>query len=149
MTVSAGKVITHEDQIRAIIIGWTDAVRAKDSARMVADFAPDARVFDLINPLQYAGAESVRQRAEQWLSSFAGPVTYDVHELRIAAGADVAFCHSINTVKATARDGKTIDMAWRSTVCFEKISGQWLATHEHSSVPFDMTTGRASLDLKP
>jgi len=149
MTASAGKPMTHEDQIRAIIFDWSDAVRAKDAARLVANLAPDARVFDLITPLQYVGAQTVRQRVEQWLSSFTGPLAYDVHQLRIAAGDDVAFCHSINSIKGQTKDGKAIDMAWRATVCFERISGQWYATHEHSSVPFDMTTGQASLDLKP
>jgi ketosteroid isomerase-like protein len=40
-------------------------------------------------------------------------------------------------------------MFWRATVCFEKLNGQWLVTHEHSSVPFNMETMQASLDLKP
>jgi uncharacterized protein (TIGR02246 family) len=149
MAVTAGSIMTHEDQIRAVISGWIDAVRAKDSSRMVAGFVPDAYVFDVINPLKYIGIASVRQRVDQWLSSFAGPITYDVHDLRIVAGDEVAFCHSINTVKATKNDGKPIDMAWRTTVCFEKISGQRSVIHEHSSVPFDSATGLASLNLKP
>jgi hypothetical protein len=28
------------------------------------------------------------------------------------------------------------------------LDGKWLVTHAHSSVPFDVETGRASLDLK-
>jgi hypothetical protein len=30
-----------------------------------------------------------------------------------------------------------------------KIDGQWKVVHEHVSVPFDMETGKAMLDLKP
>jgi ketosteroid isomerase-like protein len=37
----------------------------------------------------------------------------------------------------------------RSTVCLRKIDGEWTVTHQHSSVPFDGQSGRASLDLKP
>ena len=37
----------------------------------------------------------------------------------------------------------------RTTVCFRKIDGTWLITHEHNSVPFNPETGKASLDLAP
>jgi ketosteroid isomerase-like protein len=36
---------------------------------------------------------------------------------------------------------------WTNAV--RKIGGQWKVTHEHLSVPYDMETGKASLDLKP
>jgi ketosteroid isomerase-like protein len=37
----------------------------------------------------------------------------------------------------------------RFTVCLRKIDGHWMVTHEHASVPFDVETGRASVDLAP
>jgi ketosteroid isomerase-like protein len=40
-------------------------------------------------------------------------------------------------------------MWWRTTVCFRKLDGKWMVTHEHNSVPFDVESGKASLDLKP
>jgi SnoaL-like domain len=42
-----------------------------------------------------------------------------------------------------------VSMWQRSTVCLRKIDGEWTVTHQHSSVPFDGQSGRASLDLKP
>jgi uncharacterized protein (TIGR02246 family) len=141
--------LTEETRIRQVIDRWAEAVRARDSAGLVSNFAPDALLFDLINPLQYVGADALKNRAEQWLSSFEGPIGYQTRDLRITAGDDVAFCHSLNRVNGTTRDGKKIDMWWRATVCFRKIDGDWMVTHEHSSEPFDMKSGRASLDLKP
>jgi ketosteroid isomerase-like protein len=61
----------------------------------------------------------------------------------------VAFSLSLNRVNATKTDGKRLDMWWRATVCYRKIDGKWMVTHEHSSVPFDEESGKASLDLKP
>jgi len=40
-------------------------------------------------------------------------------------------------------------MSWRATLCRRRIDGKWMVTHGHSSVPFDMESGKASLDLKP
>ena len=69
--------------------------------------------------------------------------------MSIAAGDDVAFCHSLNRVIGTKVDGNKIDMWWRATVCLHKVGGKWIVTHEHQSVPFNVESGRPSLDLKP
>jgi ketosteroid isomerase-like protein len=37
----------------------------------------------------------------------------------------------------------------RATLCLRRIDGKWMIAHEHQSVPFDVETGKASLDLKP
>ena len=72
-----------------------------------------------------------------------------MRDLSFATGDGVAFSHSLNRVSATRTHGKKLDMWWRSTVCYRKIDGRWLVTHEHNSVPFDVESGKASLDLKP
>jgi uncharacterized protein (TIGR02246 family) len=140
---------TDETQIRNLIDTWAQAVRAKDSAGLVANVAPQVIMFDVINPLQYIGSDAMKTRAGQWLSSFQGPIGYEVHNLSITAGNDVAFCHSLNRVSGTNQEGMKIDMYWRATLCLRKLDGKWTVTHEHSSVPFDATTGKASLGLQP
>jgi uncharacterized protein (TIGR02246 family) len=148
MTPTGGRA-TEESRIRRIIESWAEAVRNRDSSALTANFAPDAMVFDLIEPLRYSGPEALRGRVQQWLSSFQGPTGYEVRDLKIMAGDDLAFCHSLNRVIGTATEGKKIDMWWRSTVCFRKVDGNWIVVHEHSSVPFHMKNGRAALRLKP
>jgi ketosteroid isomerase-like protein len=61
----------------------------------------------------------------------------------------VAFGHSLKRVSATTTDGQKLDMWWRATICYRRIDGAWMVTHEHASVPFDVASGRASLDLEP
>jgi uncharacterized protein (TIGR02246 family) len=140
---------TEEAAIRALIEDRARAIRAGDVAGALSAHAPDVVSFDVIDPLQYIGRDAIARRLEAWLSSFAGPVGFETAELAVAAGGDVAFCHGLNHVYAATADGGTLDMWWRSTVCCRKVRGRWRITHEHSSVPFDMETGRASLGLKP
>jgi len=140
---------SSETEIRKIIEKWVESVRTKDTSGLTAHVAPDVISFDLINPLQYSGSAALKKRAHEWLSSFLGPISYQVQNLSITTGDDLAFCHSLNHVNGTNRKGMQVDMFWRATVCFRKLEGNWLVTHEHSSVPFDMNTGVASLDLKP
>jgi ketosteroid isomerase-like protein len=138
-----------EAQIRALIDDRVKAVRAKDVNGAIASLAPDILSFDVANPLQYVGSDRARKRTAEWFSSFQGPIGYEMHDLSIATGDGVAFSLSLNRVNATKTDGKRLDMWWRATVCYRKIDGKWMVTHEHSSVPFDEESGKASLDLKP
>jgi len=87
--------------------------------------------------------------SEEWFSSFEGPIGYEIRDLNITADNDVAFSHGLSHVSATTAGGGKLDMWWRMTICFRKIDGKWMVTHEHNSVPFDTETGKASLDLKP
>jgi ketosteroid isomerase-like protein len=52
-------------------------------------------------------------------------------------------------IGSTETDGGKIDMWWRATVCCRKMNGKWMITPERSSVPFDVESDKASLDLKP
>ena len=146
---TANSTATEEAQIRKLMDDHAKAVRDKDIAGSISNYAPDILSFDVVNPLQKIGADAVRKHAEEWFSSFQGPIAYEIRDLGITAGGDVAFCHSLNHVNGTKTDGKKVDMWWRATVCFRKIDDKWMVTHEHNSVPFDVESGRASLDLKP
>jgi ketosteroid isomerase-like protein len=141
---------TNETQIQALIDDRTKAVRAKDVVRATSGIAPDILTFDVVNPLENIGSDASRKRAEEWFASFQGPISYETRDMNITAGDDVAFSHGLCHVSATMTDGgPQIDMWWRSTICFRKIDGNWMVTHEHNSVPFDPKSGKASLDLKP
>ena len=137
------------DEITALYDGWVAAIRQKDLAGALAHYSPDVVAFDLINPLQYRGVAALRKRLQEWFASFNGPLGYEVRDVQVAAGEDVAFSHSMNHVQATTNDGKSIDMWWRATLCYRRQGDEWLVTHSHTSVPFDMKTTMASLTLKP
>jgi ketosteroid isomerase-like protein len=66
------------------------------------------------------------------LSSFQGLLGYEIHDLTIATGHDVACCHSVNRMLATTTQGQKVDLWFRETLCFRKIAGRWTITHEHS-----------------
>ena len=140
---------TDEAQIRKLISDREKAVRTKDVNASVSNQAPDVLLFDVVNPLQQVGSDASRRRAEQWFSSFQGPIGYEIRDLSITAGDDVAFSHGLSHVTATSKDGGDLDMWWRTTVCFSKVEGKWIVMHEHNSVPFDVESGKASLGLKP
>jgi ketosteroid isomerase-like protein len=148
MTVEDNRRV-DEAKIRELLDDWVQALRSRDADAIISRQAPGVVSFDVVNPLQYVGSDETRRRAQEWLSSFQGPVGLEMRELSVTVGDDVAFAHSLNRVSGRMADGQAIGMWLRSTVCLRKIDGQWTVTHQHSSVPFDGESGRASLDLKP
>ena len=135
--------------ILALINDRIEATRNKDIDGALAGYAPDVVSFDVVDPLTYNGLGAIRKRLEEWFSSFGGPIGLAISGLKIYNSNDVAFCYGLSHVDATTKDGKKLDMWWRETNCLRKINGAWMITHIHSSVPFNVQTGNASLDLKP
>jgi uncharacterized protein (TIGR02246 family) len=148
MSTGAGGT-TAEAEIRALIEAQAEAIRAKDVQGSVASYAPDVLLFDVVNPLRSTGSEAARKRLAEWFASFQGRIGYEVRDLAITAGDDVAFCHGLKRVSGITTAGQRLDMWWRATICYRRIDGAWQVTHEHASVPFDAASGRASLDLAP
>ena len=138
-----------EAEIKRVIEGFVEALRARDIDGVMSIYAPELVSFDLVPPLQYVGAEVYRNHWLEGWSRLLGPMGYEVADLDITVGDDVAFTHSFNRSSATLNTGQKTDFWLRWTACFRKINGQWLIVHMHASVPFDFETGRAVLDLKP
>ena len=91
-----------EAMIRQRIEDLASALRAKDIERVMTLYAPDIVSFDVGPPLRYGGADSKRRAWREALGAFAGPIGYDVRDLRIATQADLAFVHSLNHVRGAA-----------------------------------------------
>ncbi|GAC1499628.1 MAG: nuclear transport factor 2 family protein [Vulcanimicrobiaceae bacterium] len=140
---------SDEAQIRALIDDRIRAVGAKDVQAAIASTAPDIVTFDVVNPLRRTGKGELEERTAQWFSSFDGPIGFDVRELSITAGGNMAFSHALHRYSGTLTSGSKIGMWVRATTCYVKANGTWSIAHEHQSVPFDPQTGAASLKLTP
>lgn len=149
MTTLDSAISTDEAQIRALVEGRVPALTTKDAAALTSHDAGDIIIFDAVGPLCQRGADAHAQRVAEWLSSYRGGIDYQIRDLSITAGEDIAFCHYLFRVGGTMTDGTQVGMWVRSTICLCKAGGTWTVTHEHTSVPFDGATGTAALDLQP
>lgn len=138
-----------ERQIRGVIDEWASAIRAKDINALVSHYMSDSVFFDMIPPLQIIGREAYRKNWEEWFKMVDGEIEYEISNLKVVAGLDAAFSHSINRVAFTDAKGVKYDNWIRSTAGFCKVDGNWVIVHEHVSVPFDMETSEAMMNLKP
>ena len=140
---------SSQAEIRAIIEARAKAAGTGDIDAMMADVADDVMVFDVVDPLRRAGKASSRERAIKWQESYDRPPMWENRNVAVTFDGDVAFSHALSHVTGKLKTGYEIDMWFRTTLGFRRISGRWLIVHEHSSSPFDPESGKASLGLKP
>ena len=86
-----------------------------------------------------------RKRLAAWFASFRGPIGYELRDLSITAGDDVAFGHSLNRVSATTTDGRKLDMWWRATICYRRIDGAWMVASDDACLPVASSTASTEL----
>ncbi|MFG2191925.1 YybH family protein [Streptomyces sp. NPDC048639] len=140
--ISADVAAIHE-----VIDARTQALREKDPQRIITHYAPAVVAFDLAPPLATTGVDA--QAIGAWLTTWDGPLGYEVEQLAVSAAGDVAFTHSLDHMHGR-QSGATTDLWFRTTLGLERIGGRWLITHEHQSTPFYMDgSGKAALDLAP
>ncbi len=138
-----------EAAIQKLIDNGIRAVREKNIEGVMSLYAREVVTFDIVPPLQYLGADALRKLWEQVFSVYQGPIDYEVHDLNITVGDDVAFTHSLNRIGGAMNNGQKTDLWLRWTACLRKINDRWLIVHHHNSVPAELQTGKAALDLKP
>ena len=146
----ATQLLTDETDVRQRIDQLAGAIRALELEVVMSIYTTDVVSFDIEPPLQHVGAEAKRRNWEHVFAAYEHPLGYEVRDLTIAAGDDVAFAHSLNRLSGTLKGGTTTIGFWvRATMCFRKVRGHWFIAHDQVSVPLDVTTGGALLNLEP
>jgi uncharacterized protein (TIGR02246 family) len=138
-----------EAEIRQQIDKIIEGVRARDLDGLKRVYAADVVSFDVEPPLQHVGVDA---KMRNWANVFAifRDATYEVRDLTVAAGDDVAFGHGFGRLSGTLKNGTATAGMWvRATFCFQKVDGNWLIAHDQVSVPLDLATGQGITDLEP
>ena len=139
----------NEAAIRELVDGFVKAIRGKEMNGVMSVFAPEVVSFDLGPPLQHGGGDEFKKRWQELFESYEGPIRYEVRDLSITTGDDVAFSHSLNRISGTLKNGQRSDRWLRWTAGYQKTNGKWVIVHEQVSVPVDVKSGKAMMDLKP
>ena len=140
---------TDEAEIRQQLGRIIEGIRAKDVDMLKRIYATDVVSFDVEPPLQHVGIDA---KMANWAKvfSFFDEVNYELRNLAVTVGGDVAFGHGFGRISGTLRNGTATSGMWvRGTFCFQKRDGNWLIVHDQASVPFDMATGKGVTDLEP
>lgn len=138
----------EEARIRAVIDDWTDALRRKHAAGVVAHHGHGFVLFSLAPPLVSDAADA--EGLDAWFATWDGPLELEHRGLQVTAGGDTAFVHGLTRLAGTKVGGRRDEIWFRQTLGFRLEGGSWRIVHQHESVPFYMDgSDRASVDLRP
>jgi ketosteroid isomerase-like protein len=128
-------LVGGEASVRERLETLAQAIRDKDIDAVMAHYAPDVIVYDVMPPLVVQGAPDYRKNFERWFASILGPIDYEMNNVRISMSESHAFCHFVSHIKGSRKNGEKADYWVRVTTCFQKVNGQWFVGHEHVSMP--------------
>jgi uncharacterized protein (TIGR02246 family) len=134
MSASSNRT-TDEAVIRELVESWARAVRAKDLDGILANHSTDILMFDVPPPMQSKGIEAYRKSWDLFFSWSDDPVVFDIKDIDITAGIDVAFVAALMRCAGTEENVQRIELQFRLTIRLRKIGDQWTVLHEHHSIP--------------
>lgn len=125
-----------ERQIRSLIERWAEAVHAGELDRVLADHSADIVMFDVPPPNE--GVRGIDAYRETWPPFFEWQrrgAVFDIVELDVTAGEDVAFAHALLRCGTAEELQQNPDLRLRLSIGLRKDGGRWVVTHEHHSFP--------------
>jgi uncharacterized protein (TIGR02246 family) len=117
------------ERVRAVIDRWAQAIRDKDLPVILDAHPDDIVMFDVPPPLQSRGMDEYKATWDLFYQySQGGPGSFELVDLTIHAGKDVAFAHALLKIGGP-------EPVCRLTLGLVQRDGQWLIQHEHHSTP--------------
>ncbi|MDO3703074.1 nuclear transport factor 2 family protein [Micromonospora sp. C28SCA-DRY-2] len=136
---------TNEEEIRTLIERWAGAVHRGDLATVLADHDEDIVMFDV--PPPYEGVRGLDGYRQTWPPFFrwqAQGASFEIEELDVTAGDEVAFAYALLRCGTPADLAAAPDNRLRLTLGLRRRAGRWVVSHEHHSFPsVDSTAGPA------
>ena len=129
---------TDEAQVRDLLQQWASATRKGQREHVLANHLPGVLIYDVLAPMKYEGAAAYRQSWDEWQPETQGEGQFDLQDLSVTAGGDVAFAHGFIRCGGVLPDGKTFEDMVRATFCLRKVSGSWKVAHQHISKPIQL-----------
>jgi ketosteroid isomerase-like protein len=137
-----------EVNIRQLIDELAESIRTTDFEGLKACFVSDIVSFDVGPRLLDLGSQTKLKNWEEAFAVLQPPLEYEIRNLEVTVGDDVAFAHGINRLSGML-NGERFGAWVRWTACFQKIDDKWLIAHDHVSLPVDPMGSRAMLNLEP
>jgi len=128
--------VTDEQIIGDLITRWANAVHTEDLDTVLADHDPDIVMFDV--PPPHDGLRGIQAYRDAWPPFFEWQrqgAQFEIVELDVTAGDDVAFAHALLRCGMPAELEANPENRLRLTVGLRKRDGRWVVTHEHHSFP--------------
>jgi len=151
--VPGSRVRASTDSDKAEIVALNqqqfDAFNKKDLDTVMSFYVDDkdAVFYEDSIPFQLNGVSALRKSDQEFFES-ADQIHGGFEDISVVVGGDLAAAHYTLTLSYKDKTGSHSESG-RFTQVLKKVNGRWLIWHEHFSLPYDPTTGKAVLQAKP
>lgn len=128
-------VAVAEEEVRRVLEEWARSTRTGELDRVLANHEPGAVMYDVLQPMKYEGVDAYRKSWDDWQPQTVGAFAFDLHDLEVTAGVDLAFAHAFIRCAGTTPDGHEFEDWVRATFCLRNRSDGWRVAHQHVSAP--------------
>jgi ketosteroid isomerase-like protein len=135
-------------EIRDWLDRWTKAFTQMDVDSILALYTDDVVAYDVVPPLQYVGKAEYRIDYQQFFSRYES-LYAEVRNLHIGTSGDLGYASGLELISGTLKNGQKSKIWLRFTSLFRKSDGRWLDFHDHVSVPTEIESGKAMLEMQP
>jgi ketosteroid isomerase-like protein len=143
------EMASTQSDVKALLDNQFEAIRTKGIDQLMSLYSADIVYFDLVPPLQYIGSAALRQRFLDWFDGWKSSIGMEIRDLTIVASGDIAAAHMLLRASGTLKSGREVGYWVRASDCYRRSDDGWLITHEHVSLPVDMASRSAVVDLTP
>ena len=117
-------------QIRTLVHAWASAIRDRDLDRVLADHTADIVMFDVPPPQNgVRGIDAYRETWPPFFKWLARGAAFDIVELDVTAGADVAYANALLRCGTPEDFAAQPDTRLRLTLGLRKDHGRWVVAH--------------------
>lgn len=141
--------VAAAQEIRGWIDKWRKAVSAKDVDSVMELYTDDVVAYDVVPPLEYVGKAAYRADYQQFFSQYESDLHVETRDLQVGASGELAYATGLQMISGTLKHGGKSGAWVRFTSLYRKVDAKWLDFHDHVSVPADIESGKAMLELKP
>lgn len=120
---------------KSIVERYTDAATKLDAEALLALYAPNMRMFDLMMPWQIRGIDLWRGRVQGWFESTGDNPRVRASDVEVTATPEMALLTMLMEYSHVESNGKRFSMLNRLTWVLAPNGDDWQIVHEHTSVP--------------
>ncbi|WP_033543388.1 YybH family protein [Planococcus sp. CAU13] len=140
-------------EVQDVLDTYKTALHEKDADKLLSLYDSDIQIFDCWGAWESKGIAAWKENVAEWFNGLDKEgilleVTFN--DTVIEETASLAFVHSAVAYAGYDKESgeKLRQMTNRFTFGLKKQEESWVITHEHSSLPIDMETGKGIFDLK-
>lgn len=134
-------------KVQDVLENYKTAVYEKNVEKFLSIYAPEMHIYDCWGNWESKGISSWKENVVEWFNGLSEEgvlLKVDFNDLVVEENSSLALVHCAVTFAAhQEKSGEKLrQMTNRFTFGLKKVNKSWLITHEHSSLPINIETGK-------